>query len=261
MWFTTNSLKLDVSPSPLSTWFYNDNTTLVFTVLRRGGRESLGMRSNPYLRRPSSVHLGWQWRINVYHTSLSLFSCTMNDPKRRKSLEMGLNPYIAAATAVISNNSLEVIGQRLSNFDIDYCMLCMCMFWWDKVCQLFIKFASICTFSKASNCLLNSFLLTVIVFWEMVMKQTVYQESVRGHHMQLHWPTSLCLCLVPRPHPDFISQSWRKIGRRPGIKTTSQMDSVSTNRVHVTYWPSPDFSPRLRDKIWEGPGDEATFVW
>ena len=38
---------------------------------------------------------------------------------------MGLNPYIAAATAVISNNSLEVIGQRLSNFDIDYCV-CAC---------------------------------------------------------------------------------------------------------------------------------------
>jgi len=36
--------------------------------------------------------------------------------------------------------------------------------------------------------------------------------------------------LVPRPHPDFISQPWRKT----------------------------DFSPRLRDKIWVGPGDEAT---
>ena len=24
--------------------------------------------------------------------------------------------------------------------------------------------------------------------------------------------------------------------------------------------PSPDFSPRLRDKIWERPGDEATYV-
>ena len=27
--------------------------------------------------------------------------------------------------------------------------------------------------------------------------------------------------LVPRPLSDFISQLWRKIGRRPGIKTTS----------------------------------------
>ena len=26
--------------------------------------------------------------------------------------------------------------------------------------------------------------------------------------------------LVPRPLPDFISQPWRKIRRRPGIKTT-----------------------------------------
>ena len=35
--------------------------------------------------------------------------------------------------------------------------------------------------------------------------------------------------LVPRPLPDFISQPWRKV----------------------------DFSPQLRDKIWEWPGDEA----
>ena len=28
--------------------------------------------------------------------------------------------------------------------------------------------------------------------------------------------------LVPRPLPDFISQPWRKIGRRPGIKSTSR---------------------------------------
>ena len=28
--------------------------------------------------------------------------------------------------------------------------------------------------------------------------------------------------LVPRPLPDFISQPWRKIRRRPGIKSTSR---------------------------------------
>ena len=28
--------------------------------------------------------------------------------------------------------------------------------------------------------------------------------------------------LVPRPLPDFISQPWRKIGRRPGTNTTSR---------------------------------------
>ena len=28
--------------------------------------------------------------------------------------------------------------------------------------------------------------------------------------------------LVPRPLPDFISQLWRKIGRRPGTNTTSR---------------------------------------
>ena len=56
------------------------------------------------------------------------------------------------------------------------------------------------------------------------------------------------------------------------------VDSVSRNRVHFTYYPSPpfpvrdvvllpgllpilsrspDFSSRLRDKIWEWPGNEA----
>ena len=41
------------------------------------------------------------------------------------------------------------------------------------------------------------------------------EEIIRG---------SVCknLSLVPRPLPDFISQLWRKIGRRPGIKTTSR---------------------------------------
>ena len=30
------------------------------------------------------------------------------------------------------------------------------------------------------------------------------------------------ISLVPRPLPDFISQPWRKIGRRPGTITTSR---------------------------------------
>ena len=30
--------------------------------------------------------------------------------------------------------------------------------------------------------------------------------------------------LVPRPLPDFISQVWRKIWRRPGIIATSQAE-------------------------------------
>ena len=34
--------------------------------------------------------------------------------------------------------------------------------------------------------------------------------------------TCLSSSLFPRPLPDFISQPWRKIGRRPGIKTTSR---------------------------------------
>ena len=32
------------------------------------------------------------------------------------------------------------------------------------------------------------------------------------------WRMGCWVSLVPRPHPDFISQPWRKIGRRPGIK-------------------------------------------
>ena len=39
--------------------------------------------------------------------------------------------------------------------------------------------------------------------------------------------------LVPRPLSDFISQPWRRIGRRPGIKIHHEpemVDSVSTNR-------------------------------
>ena len=78
--------------------------------------------------------------------------------------------------------------------------------------------------------------------------------------------------LVPRPLPDFISQPWRKTGWSPGIigicilyftdrKWWTQF--VLTESTISGAWrsndprPSPDFSPRLRDKIWEWPGDEA----
>ena len=80
--------------------------------------------------------------------------------------------------------------------------------------------------------------------------------------------------LIPRPLPDISSQPWRKIGRRPGsllhhgpkwwTQLVCNVDLVCTNRVHhfrpMTYndpRPSPDFSPQLRDKIWEWPGDKA----
>ena len=84
--------------------------------------------------------------------------------------------------------------------------------------------------------------------------------------------------LVPRLLPDFILQPWRKIGRRPGIKTMSRTGHggpgqyVAWTRFVLTEstisgpWhrfdprPSPDFSPQLRDKIWEGPGDKATIL-
>ena len=74
--------------------------------------------------------------------------------------------------------------------------------------------------------------------------------------------------LVPRPLPDFNSQPWRKIGRRPGIKTTQNyvtdrkwwirlVHNVESVCTSFDPRPSPDFSQRLRDKIWEWPGDEA----
>ena len=84
--------------------------------------------------------------------------------------------------------------------------------------------------------------------------------------------------LVPRPLLDFILQPWRKIGRRPGIKTTSRTGNgglgqyVTWTRFVLTKstisgpWcsfdprSSPDFSPRLQDNIWEGPGNEATYI-
>ena len=53
--------------------------------------------------------------------------------------------------------------------------------------------------------------------------------------------------------------------RKWWTRLVRNVDSVCTNRVHyfrsVTYFdprPSPDFSPRLRDKIWEWPGNEAS---
>ena len=41
----------------------------------------------------------------------------------------------------------------------------------------------------------------------------------------------------PRPLPDFISQPWRKIGRRPGIKTMSRTGNGGLGQ----YKPSPPF--------------------
>ena len=48
-------------------------------------------------------------------------------------------------------------------------------------------------------------------------------------HLSYRYSVTICPSLVPRPHPDFISQPWRRT----------------------------DFSPWLWDKIWVGPGDEA----
>ena len=38
-----------------------------------------------------------------------------------------------------------------------------------------------------------------------------------------HGSTALAISLIPRPLPDFISQPWRKIERRPGIIAMPQI--------------------------------------
>jgi len=43
--------------------------------------------------------------------------------------------------------------------------------------------------------------------------------------------------LVPRPLPDFISKLWRKIGRRPGIKTTSRTENSGLGFVMMATCP------------------------
>ena len=79
--------------------------------------------------------------------------------------------------------------------------------------------------------------------------------------------------IVPRSLPDFISQPWRKIRRRPGIIATSRNRNgrlswyepsphyILTESTISGQWcsndPSPNFSPQLQDKIWEWHGDEA----
>ena len=54
----------------------------------------------------------------------------------------------------------------------------------------------------------------------------------KKHEAENHANVAVCVAvvyigtsLVPRPLPDFISQPWRKIGRRPGSKTTSRTGS------------------------------------
>ena len=55
----------------------------------------------------------------------------------------------------------------------------------------------------------------------------------------LQYCKPLLTSLVPWPLPDFISQPWRKIGRKPGNIATSRTGNgglgYSTNRVHMAY--------------------------
>ena len=50
----------------------------------------------------------------------------------------------------------------------------------------------------------------------------VSQLTDKGLQRRYDMVTSPQGSLVPRPLPDFISQPWRKIGRRPGTITTSR---------------------------------------
>ena len=83
---------------------------------------------------------------------------------------------------------------------------------------------------------------------------------------QIEVPFTIFRSLIPRSLPDFISQLWRKIRRRPGIKTTSRTGNgglgqyITWTRFVLTEFtisgpwrsfvprPSPNFSPWLRDK-------------
>ena len=57
-----------------------------------------------------------------------------------------------------------------------------------------------------------------------------YCNTAFKHHAATDSTNPLLTSLIPWPLPDFISQPWRKIG----------------------------FSPQLRDKIWEWPGNKTT---
>ena len=52
-------------------------------------------------------------------------------------------------------------------------------------------------------------------------------------HTYCQWPIIKLTSLVPRPLQDFISQPWRKIGRRPGIKTMPQTGKWWTRLVQT----------------------------
>ena len=82
------------------------------------------------------------------------------------------------------------------------------------------------------------------LFFSPAHQEPGYEVNYCTGMLGYEWNTPLKYSLVLRPLPDFILQPWRKIGRRPGIKTPEMVDSVSTKRVRVTYWPSPPFPVR-----------------
>jgi len=123
--------------------------------------------------------------------------------------------------------------------------------------------------------ILGTAVVLVTILWCMSSHRLCHVMMASCMMLPSFLPLRSVSSLVPKPLPDFIPQPWRKIGRRPGIKTTSRTGNgglgqyVTWTRFVLTKstisgpWrsfdsrPSPDLSPRLRDKIWEGPGDEA----
>ena len=70
------------------------------------------------------------------------------------------------------------------------------------------------------------------------MSKYLIGESLSKPHTSVIAFQDTCVCsLVPRPLPDFISQLWRKIGRRPGIKATSWTGNGGLSFVMMTTCP------------------------
>ena len=60
----------------------------------------------------------------------------------------------------------------------------------------------------------------IVSFYSRVQFYASVFQSIAATESKFHAEmTKVLSSLVPRPLPDLISQPWRKIRRRPGIKT------------------------------------------
>ena len=101
--------------------------------------------------------------------------------------------------------------------------ICSILRWMYVIAFLWLQYL----FCASPYTLFGIFLYIYSVYWIISQSPQVSNLSV-GLKCIKHYnidtpPTSWrMLSLVPRPLPDFISQPWRKIGRRPGTITTSR---------------------------------------